>query len=92
MMRVRGNVVLVALPPVPEASASGLILAPALPPAMTSGRVVRAGPDCTDVRKGDLVAFPPSAGVHDYTIGTHPCVFIRETDISAVIEQERATA
>lgn len=89
MMRVRGDLVLVALVPAPEANASGLVLAPALPPVMTSGRVLRAGPSCRDVQRGDLVAFPPSAGVHDYTIGTHPCVFIREIDICAVIEGAR---
>lgn len=92
-MRVRKDYVIVALPPVPETdAASGLILAPLAPPSISSGRVLRAGPQCSDVRRGDVVAFSPSAGLHDYVIGRHHCVFIHETDISAIIEQESSRA
>lgn len=86
-MTLRKNYVLVLLAPHAEErpTASGLILEHAIRPVVTSGRVWKTGPECNEVREGDFVAFPPSAGAVEWQIGGHTCLFLREQDIWTVI-------
>lgn len=65
-------------------TAAGLFKAAGLPPPTTYGRVIRKGDRCRDVSVGDLVAFPPTVG-DDISIGEHACLFVRESEIAAVI-------
>lgn len=77
---------LILLAPSPEerTTAAGLFAAAALPPPTTYGRVIRKGDRCRDVAVGDLVAFPPTVG-DDITIGDYACLFVRESEIAAII-------
>ena len=85
-MTLRHDMVLVALDRRTGQTVSGLHLAQAMPPMVTSGRVLKAGPHCREVKPRDYVAFPASAIATDWQIGGHPCLLIRETEIAAVIE------
>ena len=85
-MMLRHDLVLVALDRRTDQTASGIHLAHAMAPVVTAGRVLKAGPDCREVKPRDYVAFPASAAATDWQIGGHPCLLIRETEIAAVIE------
>lgn len=85
-IRVLHNRLLVLLPSkAEEAAASGLILARALPPPVTCGRVLKVGPAVRDVHAGDWVAFSPSAGDPLPLSEKHEAIFLRETEITAVL-------
>ena len=94
-IRVLKNRVLVLLPPsrAEQQTLSGLFIAQDWKPVSSYGRVLITGPRCRDVREGDLVAFPPTAGdpmpLNDTTEG----LFLWETDIAAVIrsKEQRTT-
>lgn len=91
-MTLRHDVVLVVLPPQSgDTTESGVLLAPALPPPATSGRVWKVGPSCTEVVPGDYVAFPASVG-EPVELARHPCLFLRESQISAVIPKRQGAA
>jgi len=91
-IRPMKNRVLVLLPHQPEERdhASGLILAHALPPPVTCGRVLKVGPECHEVAPGDWVAFAPSAGDPLPLTDQHEALFLRETEITAVIPRRDA--
>lgn len=82
----RNNVVLVLLPDseAEKTNAAGLFVSHALTPAVTYGKVYKVGPKVADVRVGDVVAFPPTAG-DPMDIGAYQCLFLRETEIVARI-------
>lgn len=85
-LRLTKNRVLVLLPPAPEVDASsGLILAEALPVPISYGRVLRTGPLCRDVHEGDMVAFPPEVGDPLALTEAHTALFLRESDVAALI-------
>lgn len=78
--------ILVLTPPMPEheSTPAGILLAPALTPVVTYGRVVKVGPKVTDVQPGDMVAFSPEVGT-PITIGENACLFLRESDVTATV-------
>lgn len=72
-------------------TASGLFMAAALPPPTTYGRVIRKGDRCRDVGIGDLVAFPPTVG-DEIMLGEHACLFVRESEVAAIIPKRNQSA
>ena len=83
-IRLLNDMVLVLLVPMPERTEHGVMLAPALPPPSTAGRIVRVGPKVREVHVGDMVAFPPTVGT-PMPMDGHECLFLRETEITATI-------
>jgi co-chaperonin GroES (HSP10) len=86
-MRLRPDLCLVALAPAKQTTASGLITAHSLPPAVCYGKVRQTGEHVTDVAVGDLVVFTPSAGEPLDGYFATPHLLIPEAEISAVLER-----
>ena len=89
-LTLRSNVVLVLLAPNPGAqvTAAGLHVERAVTPVTCYGRVLRTGPRVSDVVRGDLVAFPPSAG-EPYDYGDYSLLFLREPEIAFVVQKDQ---
>jgi len=94
-IRVLKNRVLVLLPPsrAEQQTLSGLFIAQAWTPVSSYGRVLITGPQCRDVREGDLMAFPPTAGDPVPLNETTEALFLLESDIAAIIrsKEQRTT-
>lgn len=92
-LRIVNDRVLVVLPehPAERQTTAGLFLAHSLTPALCYGRVARVGPNVRDVAQGDAVAFPPNVG-DGISIGEHDCLFVRESEIVAVIPKREAVS
>lgn len=84
-MTIVGARCLVKLAPIAP-RASGLIEAPAMTPQPCIGKVVQIG-RCRDVKPGDLVLIPPSAGDPLDGFPT-PHLMVNEADILGVCERE----
>jgi hypothetical protein len=84
-MTIIGPRCLVKLAPIARTSA-GLIEAPALPEPPCLGKVVQVG-RCREVKPGDLVLIPPSAGdpLDGYPT---PHLMVHEADILGVCERD----
>lgn len=93
-IRVMHDRVLLLLPenPAEQQTRSGLFLAHGLTPVITYGRVLKAGPDCRDVQPGDIVAFPPTVGDQLPLTEAHEGLFIRESDIVAIVPKRDVAA
>ena len=88
-MRLLSNRVLVKLAPVPETTASGLILAEAMPAPAHYGKVVQVGPSCRAVQPGHVVFLSPEAIAEDatgYDGLLTPHVIVRETELELRME------
>lgn len=90
-MRILGRRCLIKLAPVPDRTASGILLEPAFAPVVCYGKVVQIGPKVTDVKVGDVVAFPPSAGEPLDGFFPTPHIIADETSLRARIEPEAQT-
>lgn len=90
-MRILGGRCLIKLAPVRDRTASGLFLEPALTPPVCYGKVVQIGPKVTDVKVGDIVAFPPSVGEPLDGFFPTPHVIADEANLRARIEPEAQT-
>lgn len=87
-MKLRPDLVLVKLAPIPRAP-NGIILAPSLTPVPCLGKAVQVGTAVSDVQVGDVVIVPPSAGDPiDEGYFTTPHLLVRESDIAAVLERQ----
>jgi co-chaperonin GroES (HSP10) len=88
---VKNDRVLVLLPPNDgdRRTLSGLFTPESLPSPVTFGRVVRTGPKVRDLRPGDAVAFPATAG-DAWPYGDHLCLFLRESECVARIAKADA--
>lgn len=93
-MKLRANYCLVKLAPVPDTSASGLLLAPALAPTISYGKVMQTAPDVDryGITVGDVVAFAPSQGELLDGMFPTPHILIPATSIDAVIEKRTHAA
>lgn len=92
-MTLRPDLCLVKLAPKVEdrRTAGGIILEPAVTPAVCYGKVVQAGARVSDVKVGDVVLFAPSSGEPVEGLFPTPHLFIPESSISAVLEPEAQT-
>ena len=90
-LQLRNDVVLVLLAPNPEdqRTPSGLIVERAIKPTVCYGRVLRTGPQACDVVRGDVVAFPPSAG-DQYDYRDYQLLFLREGEIAFVVDKDES--
>jgi hypothetical protein len=89
-LQLRTNIVLVLLAPNPEQqrTPAGLIVERAIAPVTCYGRVLRTGPRVMDVARGDVVAFPPSAG-EPYDYGDFQLLFLREPEIAFIVPKDK---
>lgn len=86
-LELRNDICLVLLAPDPveeRAKASGLVVEQSIPAPICYGRVLRTGPLVSDVAKGDVVAFPPSAG-EEYPHRDYRLLFVHEREIAFVV-------
>ena len=92
-LRLVSDRVLVVLPdnPAEAQNAAGLFMAHSLTPPVTYGRVARIGPRVRDVAQGDAVAFPNTVG-DPICLGGHDCLFLRESEIVAVIPKRESVS
>lgn len=88
MIRLLRDLVLVKLAPVPQTHGE-VLLAPALPPVVTYGKVVQVGPRVAAVAVGDVVAFSPEAG-DPLTVDALPHLIIPEGALDAQIAKKEA--
>ena len=86
MLRMMNDTILVLLRPTPEVQGHGLIEAPRFTPVPTSGLVRKVGPKVHDVRIGDVIAFPPTAG-DPIELSGHMHLIVREPEVTAVVER-----
>lgn len=91
-MKLRPDLVLVKLAPADNMTASGLITAPALPPAICYGKVVDKGTRADDVELDDIVAFGPSAGDPLEGMFATPHLLVSVRDIDAIIPRRDLAA
>lgn len=85
-LRLRADLVLVALPP-RDWRPQGSVFAPPLPGVFVdrAGVVVDVGAAVTSVRLRDRVIFDPYAA-EDFDVGGWPCVLVPESALDAVVE------
>lgn len=90
-MRILGDRLLVKLAPRVEdrQTAAGIILEPAMTPAVCYGKVVQVGPQVRDIAEGAVVTFGPSVGEPLDGYFPTPHILIRERDVDTTVDVGR---